>query len=339
MINDNNRQIPVTILTGYLGAGKTTLLNDILREKHNKRIAIIQNEFGEELGLDQALMVSELGETKFEWLEMNNGCICCTVKDNLVITIENLINKKKNEIDYIIIETSGMADPGPIISIFWLDEELKSPIYLDAVITVVDASNILKQLSYLKNDTAYEIQSQLAFADIILINKKNLIDLHNLEKITKNIRSINGLATIKTTNFSKIDLKQILDVRAFDKEKSIDISNDLGQNYVECHHDKNIAAEILIIENKSVDIDKFNDFINALIWDKCENWNILRIKGVISVSNNEFKHSLQCVEQLFILEPTCIKWNKDEIRINKIVLIGRYINIKKIGELFSCCLV
>jgi G3E family GTPase len=163
-----SRKVPITILTGFLGAGKTTLINYILTASHGIRFAVIQNEFGEAVNLEGAMTIGKNAEKAQEWLELPNGCVCCTVKGELVMTLENLIKKKKPQIDYIVIETTGVADPGPLAASLWLDEALESCLLLDAIITVVDGKNFEKALNVF---APFEAQRQVAFADTILLNK------------------------------------------------------------------------------------------------------------------------------------------------------------------------
>merc|ERR1712168_557528 len=168
-------KIPVTVITGYLGAGKPTLLNYILTEEHQKRIAVIVNEFGEGSAMEQVMSVGEEGALYEEWLELRNGCLCCSVKDNGVKAIENLM-EKKGKFDYILLETTGLADPGPIASIFWLDDELGSDIYLDGIVTVIDAKNCLKQIDQPAEEGSVNAAvKQVALADVLLLNKIDMV--------------------------------------------------------------------------------------------------------------------------------------------------------------------
>ncbi|XP_058421690.1 zinc-regulated GTPase metalloprotein activator 1A isoform X3 [Diceros bicornis minor] len=209
-------KIPVTIITGYLGAGKTTLLNYILTEQHSKRIAVILNEFGEGSAVEKSLAVSQGGELYEEWLELRNGCLCCSVKDSGLRAIENLM-QKKGKFDYILLETTGLADPGAVASMFWVDAELGVDIYLDGIITVVDSKYGLKHLAEEKPDGLInEASRQVALADIIIINKTDLVSEEDLNKLRTTIRSINGLGKILETQRSRVDLSNVLDLHAFD---------------------------------------------------------------------------------------------------------------------------
>ncbi|XP_058875672.1 zinc-regulated GTPase metalloprotein activator 1-like isoform X1 [Acipenser ruthenus] len=196
-------QIPVTIITGYLGAGKTTLLNYILTEQHNKRIAVILNEFGEGSALEKSLAVSQAGELYEEWLELRNGCLCCSVKDNGLKAIENLM-QKKGKFDYILLETTGLADPGAVASMFWVDAELGSDIYLDGIVTVIDAKYGMQHLTEAKPDGLInEAERQVALADLAIINKTDLVEEEVLNQLKEVVRSINGLVRIQETQKSR----------------------------------------------------------------------------------------------------------------------------------------
>ncbi|NXF96108.1 CBWD1 protein, partial [Eubucco bourcierii] len=211
-----SRKIPVTIITGYLGSGKTTLLNYILTEQHNKRIAVILNEFGEGSALEKSLAISQGGELYEEWLELRNGCLCCSVKDNGVKAIENLM-QRRGKFDYILLETTGLADPGAVASIFWVDSELGSDIYLDGIISVVDAKHGLWHLTEEKPEgLVNEASRQVALADLIIINKVDLVSEEELDKVRASVRSINGLVKILETQRSRVDLSNVLDLHAFD---------------------------------------------------------------------------------------------------------------------------
>ncbi|KAG1659311.1 COBW domain-containing protein 1 [Nymphon striatum] len=197
-------RIPVTIITGHLGSGKTTLLNYILNEQHGKRIAVILNEFGSGSALEQSISVGEDGDLYEEWLELRNGCLCCSVRDNGVKAIENLM-EKKGKFDYIILETTGLADPGPIASIFWLDKELGSELFLDGIITVIDSKNCMKQLN-ITNETTDKVNEgvrQIALADFILFNKTDLVSISELDSLKAAVREINASCPYTECNHSR----------------------------------------------------------------------------------------------------------------------------------------
>ncbi|MBM3847395.1 MAG: GTP-binding protein [Verrucomicrobia bacterium] len=207
--------IPVTVLTGFLGSGKTTLLNRILSENHGKRIAVIENEFGE-IGIDNELVIG----ADEEIFEMNNGCICCTVRGDLIRILGNLM-KRKDRLDAVLIETTGLADPAPVAQTFFVDDDMKSAFRLDAIVTMVDAKHVWQHL-----DASPECQEQLAFADVTLINKTDLVDEATLKSLEAKIRSVNAVTRIHRTHNAKVPLDEILDIRAFDLQNTLASSPD-----------------------------------------------------------------------------------------------------------------
>jgi G3E family GTPase len=202
----NDQRVPVTVLAGFLGSGKTTLLNRILSEEHGKRIAVIENEYGE-IGIDHELVV----QSDEEIFEMNNGCICCTVRGDLIRILGRLM-RRKHKFDHIIIETTGMADPGPVAQTFFMDEEMKAKLRLDAIITVVDTKHVLQHLD------SDECIAQLAFADVVLLNKTDLVVHRDLAHVEQQVRDLNRLAKIHHTVQACIEIEELLEIRAFDLE-------------------------------------------------------------------------------------------------------------------------
>ncbi|MFO0356454.1 MAG: CobW family GTP-binding protein [Sphingobacteriaceae bacterium] len=210
---ENNNAIPVTVLTGFLGSGKTTLLNKILSENHGKKIAVIENEFGE-VGVDNELVIG----ADEEIFEMNNGCICCTVRGDLIRILDQLM-KRKDKLDYIIVETTGMANPAPVAQTFWVDDDIKDKYSLDAIVTIVDAKHV-----WLHIDESEECKEQIAFADVILLNKTDLVNPEELVKLENRIKSMNANAKIHKTKNAEINLEHILNLKAFDLDAKVELN-------------------------------------------------------------------------------------------------------------------
>ncbi|KAF9906095.1 COBW domain-containing protein 1 [Linnemannia zychae] len=290
------KKIPITIITGFLGSGKSTLLDYILTEKHDFKVAVILNEFGDTGGIDQAMNVGMGGEVVEEWLELKNGCLCCTVKDNGVLAIENLM-KKKGKFDYILLETTGLADPGPIASIFWMDDDLGSEIYLDGIVTLVDSRNVRKELGVKKDDGSLnETAKQIAMADRLILNKTDLITTQEADQLEEDCRSMNGVAQIVRTQHSRVDLNFVLDIAAFDAVRAKELEHADSAlkkepehdhddpNHVHgdgCGHDhdkqatatpsrhldQSIKTTTLTFNTQSLDQKLFEHWLQILLWE------------------------------------------------------------------------
>ncbi|KAM6109697.1 zinc-regulated GTPase metalloprotein activator 1A-like isoform 2-T2 [Phoenicopterus ruber ruber] len=324
-----SRKIPVTIITGYLGAGKTTLLNYILTEQHNKRIAVILNEFGEGSALEKSLAISQGGELYEEWLELRNGCLCCSVKDNGVKAIENLM-QRRGKFDYILLETTGLADPGAVASMFWVDSELGSDIYLDGIVSVVDAKHGLQHLTEEKPEgLVNEASRQVALADLVIINKTDLVSEEELNKVRTSVRSINGLVKILETQRSRVDLSNVLDLHAFDSLSGISLQKKLEHvKTTHAHLDKGIITVTFEVPG-NIKEENLNLFVQNLLWEKNVKdktghpMDVIRLKVIV-----------QGVHELYDLEETAVAWKEDEKRTNRLVLIGRNLDKETIKEVF-----
>jgi G3E family GTPase len=340
-------KIPVTVLTGYLGAGKTTLLNRILSEPHGKKYAVIVNEFGE-IGIDNDLVVGADEEV----FEMNNGCICCTVRGDLIRILDGLM-RSKGKFDAIIVETTGLADPAPVAQTFFMDETVGRRTKLDAVVTVADAKWLNDRLK-----DAPEAKNQIAFADVILINKTDLVSPDELSEVEARVRGINPYARLHRTERAKIPLNEILERNAFDLDRILDIEpaflesdNDPHghQHDRDHHHDHGHAhhhgglkhyhdedmQSISLKSDKPLDPDKFFPWVQDLV--QTEGPNILRCKGILAFKDDDERFVFQGVHM--ILDGDHQRpWSKDEKRESRIVFIGRNLPDKKIAEGFDSCL-
>jgi G3E family GTPase len=334
-------KIPVTVLTGYLGAGKTTLLNRILSEPHGKKYAVIVNEFGE-IGIDNDLVVGADEEV----FEMNNGCICCTVRGDLIRTLDGLM-RGKGKFDAIIVETTGLADPAPVAQTFFMDENVGRRTKLDAVVTVADA----KWLNDRLND-APEAKNQIAFADVILVNKTDLVSPDELNELEARIRAINAYARLHRTERAKVPLNEILERNAFDLDRILDIEpaflegkehdhdhDHRDSHAADCHgglkhyHDEDMQS-ISLKSDKPLDPDKFFPWVQDLV--QKEGPNILRCKGILAFKDDDERFVFQGVHM--ILDGDHQRpWNKDEKRDSRIVFIGRNLPGKEIAEGFNTC--
>jgi len=337
-------KIPVTVLTGYLGAGKTTLLNRILSEPHGKKYAVIVNEFGE-IGIDNDLVIGADEEV----FEMNNGCICCTVRGDLVRILDGLM-RRKGKFDAIIVETTGLADPAPVAQTFFVDENVGRKTKLDAVVTVADAKWLNERLK-----DAPEAKNQIAFADVILINKTDLVSADELDEVEARIRGINPYAKVHKTERAQIPLSEVLGRNAFDLDRILDIEpeflegnghdHDHGHDHDDHHHEAHYGGlkhyhdeemqSVSLRTDKPLDPDKFFPWVQDLV--QKEGPNILRCKGILAFKDDDERFVFQGVHM--ILDGDHQRpWNKGETRDSRIIFIGRNLPEEKIRQEFERCL-
>lgn len=315
-------QIPVTLLTGYLGAGKTTLLNRILGEPHGKRYAVIVNEFGE-IGIDNDLVV----DAEEEIFEMNNGCICCTVRGDLIRILDGLM-KRRGRFDAILIETTGLADPAPVAQTFFVDDDVRTRTRLDAIVTVADARHLPKQLA-----DSHEAEEQLAFADVVLLNKVDLVAADDLAAVERRIRAINGTASLHRTSNCRIDLDHVLGRNAFDLDRILAIEPEfLGEDDHE--HDASIASVSLRAE-RPVDGAAFVPWVRTLLAEK--GIDILRSKGILAFAGEPRRFVFQGVHMLFDGDLQR-RWGDDEPQVSRLVFIGRNLDEAGLRAGFEACL-
>ena len=342
-------KIPVTVLTGYLGAGKTTLLNRILSEPHGKKYAVIVNEFGE-IGIDNELVVGADEEV----FEMNNGCICCTVRGDLIRIIDGLM-RRKGKFDAIIVETTGLADPAPVAQTFFVDDAVGRKTKLDAVVTVADAKWLNERLK-----DAPEAKNQIAFADVILVNKTDLVDSEDLREVEHRIRAINPYAKVHKTERCRIPLPEVLGRNAFDLDRILEIEPEFlegnghdhhqhGHDHDHDHHhghehhhhhglkhyhDEDMQS-LSLKTDRPLDPDKFFPWIQDLVAN--DGPSILRTKGILSFKDDPERFVFQGVHM--ILDGDHQRpWGEGEARQSRLVFIGRNLDDDKIRTGFDGCI-
>jgi len=332
--------IPSTILTGFLGAGKTTLLNRILQEEHGMRIAVIENEFGQE-NIDNEILVQDAGE---QIVEMNNGCICCTVRGDLIVALTSLAQKRaagEISFDRVVIETTGLANPGPVAQTFFVDEEVGANYLLDAVVTVVDARHAMAQL-----DENEEAQRQVGFADKILLSKTDLVDADAVERLKARLRRINPRAPITTSDFGRAPIADVLDLRGFNLNDKLELDPDFllvdeahdhdhdhdhaGHDHAPgeaCnhhdhhhgHHSDEIAAFVFKSE-RAFDPERLEQFLGSLV--QVFGPQMLRYKGVLRMQGVDRKVVFQGVHQIMGSD-VGPKWGEHDTPATKMVFIGK----------------
>ena len=352
-------RIPVTVLTGYLGAGRTTLLNRILSEQHGQRYAVIVNEFGE-IGIDNDLVVGADEEV----FEMNNGCICCTVRGDLIRIVEGLM-KRKGQFDAIIVETTGLADPAPVAQTFFVDEDVQERARLDAVVTVADAKWLSDRLK-----DAPEAKNQIAFADVIILNKTDLVNAAELAEVEGRIRAINPYAKLHKTTRCQVPLDAVLGRNAFDLERILEIEpeflacgpdcddphhdhahhghdhghhhhghdhhgHDHGASNLKVYHDEEMQSVSIRLDG-DIDPNKFMPWINELV--QREGPNILRSKGILAFKDDPKRFVFQGVHMILDGDSQR-EWKPGERRESKIVFIGRNLKEDELRKGVQSCAV
>ncbi|XP_045833423.1 COBW domain-containing protein 1-like [Trifolium pratense] len=373
VIPPDNR-IPATIITGFLGSGKTTLLNHILTAEHGKRIAVIENEFGE-IDIDGSLVAAKTAGAE-DIMLLNNGCLCCTVRGDLVRMINELVTSKKGKFDHIVIETTGLANPAPIIQTFYAEDNIFNEVKLDGVVTLVDAKHAGLHLDEVKpKGVVNEAVEQIAYADRIIVNKTDLVGESDITSLVQRIRKINSLANLKRTEYGKVNLDYVLGIGGFDLERIESAVNDEGskeEDHAHSHdhehdhghdhehhdhdhhhhhhedshdhkhdhhshdhsHDPGVSSVSIVCEG-NLDLEKANMWLGTLLMEHSE--DIYRMKGLLSVQGMDERFVFQGVHDIFQGSPERL-WGPDEPRTNKIVFIGKNLDSKDLEKGFKACL-
>jgi G3E family GTPase len=331
--------IPVTVITGFLGAGKTTLLNRILTENHGRRIAVIENEFGE-IGIDHQLVI----QSDEEIFELNNGCICCRVRGDLIRILAKL-RQRRQKFDQVLIETTGMADPGPVAQTFFTDEEVKESFFLDGIVTVVDARHV-----GLHFDDMREVREQIAFADVILLNKTDLVAPEELAKTEARIHKMNPLARLYPTEKAALPLDRVMRIGGFDLQRALQLEPDfLGkeedhdhhhddedghehEEHADHHHDEEITS-VGIRSAGELDEKKLGEWLGTLLRTKGQ--DIFRMKGVMAVKGRDHRVVFQGVHMLMD-GGAGRPWGADP-RESALIFIGRHLDRRALNEGFLAC--
>jgi len=334
---DADNKVPVSVLTGFLGSGKTTLLNHILEAHHGKRIAVIENEFGE-VGIDDSLVKGGSMAEEENIVEMNNGCICCTVRGDLIAGLKKLIKNSKKTgkvLDGVLIETTGLADPAPVAQTFFADDFVQQHMRLDGILTLVDAKHIIQHLEDEKPEgVENEAVEQIAFADRILLNKCDLVEEAELLEVEKRIRAINEKVPVKRCTNSEVEMDFILGIRGFSLDKIIEMDDAFLEDSHDHQHDNRVSSVGIDVAGEVVQ-QKLNDWISWLLKER--GTDLFRSKGVLAVKGMKQKFVFQAIHMLFANSMEGA-WGPDEEKRCKMVFIGKNLNREELTSGFMKCM-
>lgn len=323
MGSSDRPELPVTLLAGSLGSGKTTLLNHILSQNHGRRIAVIENEFGE-IPVDHDLIIG----ADDDLFEMSNGCVCCSIRTDLIETLNRLLGRQQN-FDAIVIEATGLASPGPIAQAFLVEDELDHVLRLDGVVTVVDAVHLEKQLEEL--EVTWE---QIAFSNVILLNKSDQVTPEQLQATERRVSSINPTAPIHKTRHAQIELDHILGLGGFELQAPEQMLKNFGQDPEHQAHDSNVMSVSLQVEGK-IDEDRFRSWLQMLLIT--EGMDVFRAKGILNVPDEDGRVIFQSVYMMYESRAGG-PWG-DEPETNRLVFIGRHLDRDRLQKGVDACLV
>lgn len=317
-------KIPVTVISGFLGAGKTTLVNHLLSQNQQYRIGVVVNEFGE-VGIDGQLIVAD----QQALIEINNGCVCCTVRADLVASVKQMLALAGNRLDRLIIETSGLADPAPVLQTFLADPDLREKVELESVVTVIDALHLAGQLG----DEI--VREQIAFADTLILNKSDLVSAEAMADLRRQVRLINSTAVLVPARYSQVPVEGLLGTKRFSLPNLLmlepGILEDTGHDH---EHDASISS-CSVVTSGALDPDRFNRWINQLVQNQGQ--QLMRMKGLLNFASEARRFHFHSVHMLLEAMPGK-RWQSDETRDNRFVFIGRDLDSEQLRQGFLDCL-